>query len=90
MKSTQNDTRKDSSRINSQASGREIIVGMVVGADIRHTDIRRRDAHSLQLQPTSFGQVDVPLLLPHRDGIHRITSRSKGIIHLVAHLEITA
>ena len=47
MKSTQNDTRKDSSRINSQASGREIIVGLNIGADIRHSDILRWDTYGL-------------------------------------------
>ena len=82
------DTCKDSARLCAEVAGREIIIGLVVSADVRHLDIRRRDAHGLQLQPTALRQVDVPFIHVLSDGVHGIAGGSKGIIYFVAHLEI--
>ena len=46
------------------------------------------DACGFELQPTAMGQVDVPLVHPLCDGIHRVSGCGEGLIDIIAHLEV--
>ena len=61
---------------------------MVVGADACHLYVLLKDALVLELKPAALPQVDVPLRIATGYLIHRVTSCSKLLVDLVAHLEI--
>ena len=84
--SVKNDARVDAPRLNAQTAGREVGVGMVVGADARVGDVLFGQSCCNQLLSVALGQVDVPFVLAETDGGHVKSGSGKGIIHFVAHL----
>lgn len=55
-------TREDAAAVDAQTTGREIVVGLLEGADGRDLDVLRRQAGSDELQAVALRQVDVPLI----------------------------
>lgn len=60
----EDDAGKDAAGVDSQATGREEVVAMLIGTDACRLYLCGWDARGLELQLAAAPQVDVPTLLP--------------------------
>ena len=83
----EHDGGEDAAGADAEAPGREIAVGMLVGADARHDDAVGAEAGVDELQAVAGRQVDVPLGIATADGLHVEAGGKEGVVDLLAHLE---